>query len=62
MFEQNFGSRASRWLKWFMGAAAIYAVASLWPDNQTIAIIGAVCAAVGIWIARRQIVKGRRGE
>ena len=60
MFEQNFGSRGTRWLKWFMAAMVIYAVTSLWPENRTVAIIGAVCAVVGIGIARRQIAKGRR--
>jgi hypothetical protein len=62
MFEQNFGSRGTRWLKWFMVAMVIYAITSFWPDNRMVAIIGLACAGIGIAIARHQIAKGRRGN
>ena len=62
MFDQNFGSSSTRWLKWFIAVMAIYAVTSIWPENRILAVIGLVFASVGITLARRQIAKGRRGE
>jgi hypothetical protein len=62
MFEQNFGSSATRWLKWFMAAMVIYAVSTFWPEDRTITVLGAIAAYLGIAIARRQISKGRKGD
>jgi cell division protein FtsB len=62
MFEQNFGSSATRWLKWFLAAMVVYAITTFWPEHRTIQMIGAVAASLGIAIARRQISKGRRGD
>ena len=61
MFDQDFGSRATRWLKWFMLAMLVYALSSLWPDNRVVAIIGMAGAVAGIAIARNRIAKSRKG-
>ncbi len=62
VFEQNFGERSTRWLKWFIAAMSIYAVTTIWPGNRTIAVIGLVFASFGIAAARRQIKKSRKGD
>lgn len=62
MFDQNFGSRETRWLKWFMIPTTICALAGLWPENRTVAFIGWAGGMVGIAIARYRLTKGRRGD
>jgi len=62
MFEQNLGSRGSRWLKWSVGAMAAYGICTLLPESRTAAVIGAAFAVIGIAISGRQMVKACGGE
>jgi hypothetical protein len=62
MFEQNFGSQGSRWLKWFMLAMVLYAITTFWPKNRTLETIGVLGAGIGISIVRDQIIKRRSGR
>jgi hypothetical protein len=60
VFEQNYGSKGTRWLYWFMGAMIAYALSTLWPENRTAVSLGGGFAALGVGIARYQISKARR--
>jgi hypothetical protein len=62
MFEQNYGSKTTRWLYWFIGAMAVYALSTLWPRSRMIVWIGAACALLGINIARWEIARDRKGK
>jgi hypothetical protein len=62
MFDQEFGSGATRWLKWFMGVAGVYAFVTLLPESPiTVGLAGILCAAI-LGIMRYQIAKGKRGD
>jgi len=60
MFDQNYGSKTTRWLYWFIAAMAIYALSTLWSHVRIAAWIGACVAAFGISLARREIRRNRR--
>jgi hypothetical protein len=60
MFEQNYGGKQVRWLYWFMGAMAVYALSTLWPNSRAVIWIGAVFASLGIALIRREIRRNRK--
>ena len=37
----------------------LYAISTLWPENQIAIFIGGCCATGGIWIARSEIKRSR---
>jgi hypothetical protein len=62
MFDQNFGSGGTRWLKWFMGVVVIYVFVTLLPESPiAVGAAGILCAAI-LGIMRYQIAKGKKGE
>lgn len=37
MFEQNYGSKDTKWLRWLMGVAVIYALLTAFPVTERLA-------------------------
>lgn len=59
MFDYDQGLGPGKWLKWFVGAMAVYGISTMWPESKAAILIGAIFAAVGIGLARHQINKRR---
>ena len=56
MFEQNYGSKDTRWLFWFMGVMAVYGVLTMFPQTEKFADrIGTVLAAAVAVVFRSAI-------
>lgn len=61
MFEQqDKGFGLGRWVYWFFGLLAIYAVTTLFPATSSIARFGLFLAYVGVGIAWQQIKRSRK--
>jgi len=63
MFEQDYGSKDTRWLFWFAGVIAIYCVLSFFPQTEAIASwVGIVGAAIGAALFRLAIRRWFKGN
>jgi len=56
MFEQNYCSKDTRWLYWFMAVMIIYALLTCFPETERLAAwVGSMLTAVGVFLFRRSL-------
>ena len=58
MFEQNYGSKDTRWRRWFSGAVALYVVLTLIPQTEGIAAWAGAVAGFSVFVFFRKAISG----
>jgi hypothetical protein len=62
VFDQNYGSKDTRWLYWFMGVMVVYALLTFFPETEALAgKVGTFLIVVGAFLFHRAIVRWLRG-